>query len=116
MKRTGGELFSLPEPPPKPFVDPEAERSFTSSEHPAAIVEAVTISRPAVKRGPQRLPSAVPSPSLASSQVQIPPSGSSRLSVDVPPELLRRAKFRALEQGRTVRELVIELLMQGLES
>lgn len=106
MKRTGGELFSLPEPLAKPFVDPEAERSFTSGEHPSAIVEAVT-SRPVAKRGPQRLPSAAP--------FQIPPSGSSRLSVDIPPELLRRAKFRALEQGRTIRELVIELMMQGLE-
>ena len=114
MKRTGGELFSLPEPLAKPFVDPDAERSFTSGEHPSAIVEAVTRSRPTAKRGgPQRLAST--GPTTAPAPIQIPPSGSSRLSVDIPPELLRRAKFRALEQGRTIRELVIELLMQGLE-
>lgn len=115
MKRPGGELFSLPAPLPKPFVDPEAEKTFTSGEHPSAIVEAVTSSRPAVKRGgPHRVAS--PAPSATPVPIQIPPSGSSRLSVDIPPDLLRRAKFRALEQGRTVRELVIELLMQGLGS
>lgn len=87
------EMFDLPAaPPPRSDVQPLAAESFVATERPAKLVE--------VARGGEP----------ATAKLVVPPSSSSRLSVDVPAGTLRKVKMRALERGVTVRELVIELL------
>jgi len=51
----------------------------------------------------------------AQSQHPIPKSGKTQLGVDVPTDLLWRLKSRAVDERRTVRELVIEALYEKLD-
>ncbi len=48
-------------------------------------------------------------------QHPIPKSGKTQLGVDVPTDLLWRLKSRAVDERRTVRELVIEALYEKLD-
>lgn len=52
----------------------------------------------------------VPETSAVRPEELVPPSA--RLSVDVPAELLRRLKIRAIESRVTVRELVLQMLQR----
>lgn len=83
MKALSSSAFAVPKAPPRTALSERAADAFVSAERPASVVAALA-----------------PSPREAPA----------RLSVDVPPAVLRALKIRAIGRGITLREYVLELL------